>query len=77
MFGLTNRSVSSLRKKADNIVSVFSKTLNETANLNKEIEISISEKQEMIQEITKDVNELESIKNSNNKLIEKLENFLA
>ena len=70
-------TVEKLKKKSQDIVNVFEKTKNDLISVNNEI---IQEEESRQTEITKLQNEMRELfnqKTSNNKLIEKITDFLS
>lgn len=69
-------SVEALQERSGSILSVFHKTVNELVVVNSEISDEIIDKEEMIKSLNEDKITLETLKESNEKVITKITEFL-
>lgn len=73
---LNFKSVSSLVSKSQNSIAVFSKTLNELYETNKQIVEVVLNKKEKITKINQDIDILEHQKDINTKIANKIEKII-
>jgi len=66
-----------LKEKTSNILSVFTKTMEDLKQVNSEIETARTEKLELIKQLTAEHLELETTMTANASVIEKIQNILS
>lgn len=69
--------ITSLRKKSESIVNVFTKTVNELKTVNAEVVVVSDTKTAEIAKLEQEVADLASIKMANEKVISKIETILS
>lgn len=67
-----NEEVSLLKEKSSNILNIFTNTINELTEVNLEIEDSIDERNQKINELKEQESILSLLKENNQKMIDKL-----
>ena len=72
----TTPTVDSLKDRAENALSIFTKTVNDLLDINKKCQEEIKAREEIIEIATSENTELSNIVSSNNKVITKIEDIL-
>jgi hypothetical protein len=72
MFGDSTVAIQKLQKNSDKIVSVFTKTITDLSNVNQEVDDHLTSRDEEIKRIQEEKARLASIKENNQKMIDKL-----
>ncbi len=73
----SNKSVESLKKRAGNIVNVFTKTVNDLTKVNEEIEVEINSRQVEALRLNAEAADLKVLKTTNEKVVNKINDILA
>lgn len=69
-------SVSALKIKSDNIFNVFKNTMNDLSKVNSEIAQQVKTREDQINSLQEEVTTLVTIKTNNEKMVNKIQNFL-
>ena len=69
-------TVDSLKDRAENALSIFTKTVNDLLDINKKCQEEIKAREEIIEIASNENTELSNIVSSNNKVITKIEDIL-
>jgi t-SNARE complex subunit (syntaxin) len=68
----SSTTIQKVQRKSAEIVSIFTKTVNDLTTVNGEIETQVQDKEEEKQEIEKDLHTLRTLKEENTKVIGKI-----
>lgn len=77
MFGSTTVAIEKLQKNSDKIVNVFTKTINDLTTVNQEVDTHIESRNAEIERINAENAKLVSIKDANQKVIDKISKIFA
>lgn len=69
-------SVKALQTKSDNIFNVFKNTMNDLSKVNSEIAQQVKTREDQINSLQEEVTTLVTIKSNNEKMVNKIQNFL-
>jgi flagellar hook-associated protein FlgK len=69
-------SVETLQQKSKNVFNIFTKTISELTQINKEIEIETKSRTEKINSLSKERDQLEIQKNQNKNLMDKISKLI-
>lgn len=71
-----SNSVETLQQKSKNVFNIFTKTISELTQINKEIEIETKSRTEKINSLSKERDQLEIQKNQNKNLMDKISKLI-
>lgn len=72
----SNKTPDQLQKDSDKIIDVFTSTVNNLSAINSKVDASVKQREEEKAKIEQELSQLNTIKERNNKFMEKINNFL-
>lgn len=73
---LFGNKITKLSSNSANIISIFTNTINDLVNINEQIDSEIDSKTEVIATLTQEVQTLDDLKISNDKIISKVKQII-